>query len=426
MSRAQIALAALLFAGPLLAAEPAPAAPADPLSRAADREAAGWAAAAVSQDPPPIQNAEGSPIVFTAAYTGEAWRGARGARQGSRYLDNLDLALTLDAERALGWTGATILVSGLYNNGRSLSGDLIGDAQGISNIETDERAVRLFEAWVEQRLLSDRVSLKAGLYDLNSEFDTTETGGLFINPSHGIGPDFSQSGRNGPSIFPVTSLAFRIESQVSDRWLLRAVVLDAVPGDPRRPGRTAVSLSKDEGALVAAELNHVTENMKIALGHWRYTGRFEPVSSDQVIEGPPARTGNKGVYVLAERRLTREAGEDQGLSGFLRFGIADEAFNPIGRYLGGGLVYSGPLSGRDQDRIGLAVGVVEFGSPYRAAQESVGASVGPREVNLELTYRAPINAWLTLQPDVQFVLDPSGDPDLPNAVTLGLRFEVSR
>ena len=82
---------------------------------------------------------------------------------------------------------------------------------------------------------AERASIKFGLYDLNSEFDAIEAAALFINPSHGIGPDFSQSGRNGPSIFPLTSLALRADYKLDDHWLVRAVILDAFQVIPSVP-----------------------------------------------------------------------------------------------------------------------------------------------------------------------------------------------
>ena len=39
--------------------------------------------------------------------------------------------------------------------------------------------------------LNEKVSVLTCLYNLNSEFDVIETAGLFINSSHGIGPDYS-------------------------------------------------------------------------------------------------------------------------------------------------------------------------------------------------------------------------------------------
>ena len=74
---------------------------------------------------------------------------------------------------------------------------------------------------------------------------------LFVNPAHGIGTDFSQSGSNGPSIFPVTSLALRLQYRASASTSLRLAVLDGVPGDPDRPGHTAIKLGGGDRALLA-------------------------------------------------------------------------------------------------------------------------------------------------------------------------------
>ena len=369
---------------------------------------------------------EAAAVELAIAYTADIWRNARGgARKGWRYLDNLDLTLAVDAERALGWNGATIFLHGLYNNGESLTDDLVGDFQVVSNIDAGVRAARLYEAWIEQRLADGRLSFKAGLYDLNSEFDTTQSGGLFLNSSHGVGSDFSQSGENGPSIFPVTSLAFRAEYRLAEQWLARAAVLDGVPGDPARPRRTTVKFGGGDGALLVAELNYVDERTKLGIGAWRYTAGFEDILATQIGGEPVERRGNGGVYMLAERKFSAEAADvAQGLSGWIRLGLADDRFNPVRRYLGGGLVYAGAVPGRDQDQLGLGLGWVRFGAPFRRASALQGEPLTEGEVNLELTYRMPLAPWLVVQPDVQYVMDPGGVRGRGDALVLGLRTEI--
>src|SRR5256885_13040871 len=56
-----------------------------------------------------------------------------------------------------------------------------GDAQGVSNIEAT-RAARLFELWSEWAIGADE-SLRVGLYDFNSEFDSNATGALLDRKS---------------------------------------------------------------------------------------------------------------------------------------------------------------------------------------------------------------------------------------------------
>lgn len=359
---------------------------------------------------PPAAEEPAPAIDLTLGYTGEVWTNVRGgASGGGAYLDNLDLTLTVDAERAWGWRGATLFAYGLYNNGASIA-DRVGAAQGVSNIEAGVRAARLYEAWVDQRFAGGRASVRAGLYDLNSEFDVVGPASLFLNPSHGIGADFAQSGRGGPSIFPNTSLGLRGEYRLSEATLLRAAALDGVPGDPDRPRRTAVRLGGGDGALLVAEANHARGGTRIGAGYWRYTARF-----DRVQGGGGEVGGNDGAYLFAERRLTRS-----GLSGWARVGIADARINPVARYAGAGLVHAGPFRSRDDDQAGVAIAVAAFGGPYRRA----GASVTPREIILEATYRARVASWLTVQPDVQYVIDPGGRRDAPDALAVGLRVET--
>ena len=358
---------------------------------------------------PAAQGEERRPIEVEASYTADVWAVVSGGLDRDvRYLDDLSLSLDADAEALVGWRGAQLYAQLLYNNGTGFTETLVGDTQTVSNIETGTRAVRLYEAWIDQRL-GERLSLRLGLYDLNSEFDANETGALFINSSHGIGPDFSQSGENGPSIFPVTSLALRVEYAPAPGWRVRAAILDAVPGDPDRPARTAVRLRNEEGALLVGEIERRWEATRLTVGHWRYT-RDAP-RLDGTGEGRA-----EGAYVLAEHRLADGVGRAGPLSGWLRAGLASPNVHSIRTYLGGGLVLSRPLPGREEDALGLALARIGFGRPWRRLEGSEAS-----ELNLELTYRAQLSPHLAIQPDLQLIFDPSGVPGRGTAVALGLR-----
>ncbi len=160
----------------------------------------------------------------------------------------------------------------------------------------------------------------------------------------GIGPGFSQSGLNGPSIFPITSLGARGDLKVTENFLVRAAILDGVPSDPDRPKRNAIKLCKGDGALAVVELYYLDDSTKAAVGYWRYTGRFEDLRVAQPMAEPVKRGGNDGLYVLAERWLTREENNiAQGLCGWVRMGFANKTLNPVERYNGGGLPTPGLL-----------------------------------------------------------------------------------
>lgn len=351
------------------------------------------------------------PLLLQLTYTGEVMANASGGkRRGARYLDNLDIVFEADMEQLAGWTGAQVHLYGLYNNGRSIS-DLAGDTQAVSNIETGVSALRLYEAWIDQKF-GDAVSLRAGLYDLNSEFDSLDAAGLFVSSPHGIGTDFAQSGRNGPSIFPSTSLAARIQVNPAPGWRLRAAILDGVPGDPDRPGRTAVRLGGGDGALLVGELEAPLGEGKLLVGHWRYTATFD------LNNGGGTGQGNAGTYVRGEFPVIARGGRKT--DAFLRLGTASDRFNMFDFFAGTGLKFSGWVPGRADDEFGIAVAAAFTADSYRAATGAAAA-----ETAVEVTYRSQLTPWLAVQPNLHYVRRPSADPTVRDALVVGLRAEAS-
>ena len=339
---------------------------------------------------------------LSAAYTAEVWRNEGGVKDGWRYLDNLDVVLEADLERAVGWEGATGLVYFLYNNGASLS-ELTGDIHIVSNIEAGVRAARLYEAWIEQQI-GDTASIKVGLYDLNSEFDALETSALFIGSAHGIGQDIAQSGQNGPSIFPVTSLSARAQLQINEGLVVRAAILDAVPGNPDRPSRTAIDLG--DGVLAIAEADWRSGWLRLLAGGWRYSEKQDRV------DGQGAASSG-GAYLRGEACL--HGTEHCTIAVFGRAGIASGASNPYDAFLSGGLVYT-PSEG---EQMGLAVA--------RAIASNVPAIDEGRantETVIEATYARELTPWLSVQPDLQYVINPGVGPDTRNALVMGLRVSI--
>jgi porin len=392
-------------------------------------------AAASSQSPPSATrpHAEAShtthetpgPLSFEIAYTADTLGAVRGGLANDiRYLDNLDLLLTADMERLFGLPRSTVHLYGLYNNGTGFTDGVAGDAQGISNIETGIEAARLYEAWIEYTGASERWSAKGGLYDLNSEFDALEASSLFMGSAHGIGTDIAQTGRNGPSIFPTTSLSLRLQAQVGEHLVWRGAVLDGVPGDPDKPTRTAVRLGKGDGALLINELDYTAGRARLIGGIWHYTGRFENHAHDASSEPVVSKGSNAGLYLRGEALLGGDP-EQRNARGFFRLGKADGRFNTFGGFFSLGVTGTGMIRARPQDETGIALAWAETSRDYqRAAGSAPDCACAGREVVLELTHRVVINDTLAIQPNLQYVINPGLDGQADNLVAVGLRFEL--
>jgi porin len=366
---------------------------------------------------------------IAGSYIGESWRNTHGGlRAGNSYLDNLDVQIELDGERAWGIPGLEIFGSVLYNNGGAVSDDLVGDAQGVSNIEALKHW-RMYELWADWALGERRAaSLRVGLYDLNSEFDTSEVAALFVESAHGIGTAFALSGHRGPSIFPVTSLAARLRWQATPVFFAQLVALDAVPGDPDHPSSNTVRLDSDEGSLWVAEVGYASDQRlrKVAVGAWAYSAAFDDLLQSDAQSQPVRRHDNRGAYALAESRLWEGGSDDDvRVDGYARAGWANGRINRFDRSFALGVVATGLLPARPADRLGLALAIARNGGHYRRAQELEGTATDASECALELTYRAALGEWLTLQPSIHHVINPNTNPGRKDALAFALRFELS-
>jgi porin len=351
---------------------------------------------------------------FELVYFGDVLTNVSGGIEtGTRYLDNLDLTLEIDVPEALGTGSGTFFVHGLYNNGGTFSDELVGDLQIVSNIEAEE-AWRIFELWYEMG--GDTWSVRTGLYDLNSEFDVNETGSLFLHSSHGTGADLGQTGENGPSIFPVSSLALRGEVRL-DTFSARVAVLDAVPGNPEDAASNAINLNSDDGYLTIAELGvPLSQSARLWAGYWRYSGEFERLS------GAGFRAGNDGWYVGGEQRFLLGS---RSAAWFLRYGQAEEQLNKLKDYTGFGFVIDGLIGTRPGDQFGIAIASGRAGAPYRDSLKQAGVGAKRRETAWEISYRAQINQHIFLQPDIQYVQNPSASAELDTALIIGFRVEMA-
>ncbi len=347
-----------------------------------------------------------------------------GIKEGTRVLDNLDVVVNLDGEKLIGAKGTTAFVQFLNNNGGRPDGDLVGSAQGINNIETPQATGKLYQAWLQQNFYDDRISILGGLYDLNSEFYITDSSLLFIHSTYGIGTDIAQSGINGPSIFPFTSLAARLRVRPTNDSYIQAAVLDGVPGDPNNPSGTQIELNDNDGALLVAEAGYNPEGLKVAVGGWRYTERFA-THRDVDANGNTVNKHSQGAYILAEKKVYLEAqSKDEGLTVFGRLGFADESVNLFDYAWSAGMVYVGLVPGREGGALGLAMSGVHNSGDFMESQRALGANFDDAETAIELTYSDNLLPWLNIQPDVQYIVNPGTDPALDNAFVVGTRFAV--
>jgi porin len=391
-------------------------------------------------------------------YAADAFLPARGGLSREVVaLDNLDLLLHLNLDLLFGVKETSVRVHVQSNRGSSVSAR-VGDLQGVSNIEAP-REWRLYEAWIEHNIVARRLSILAGVYDVNAEFDVIPAAGDFLNSSFGFGPEYSLSGESGPSAYPLTSFGARLKARPAPALYALLGVSDGVVAVAER---SRFALGDGEGALVSFEAGYTRSvpavipvaeeplsrvrrgrgrgigrqlrrgrrwrigrgrivervHTKVALGGWAYTRRFQVWDPDESLGR------SWGAYLLGERVLYEAPNGTGGVSGFARVGTAADAVNRLDLYMGGGLVYFGALPGRPEDVAGLGIAYARNGSPFLRARRAAGIPMERAETVLEVMYKAQFGELFVLEPNVQWVMNPGMDPGVANALVFGLRGHV--
>lgn len=377
-----------------------------------------------------------------------------GIRQGAAFDGKTQVQMTLDLEKLVAWPGAKIVSSFYQIHGRDLSSDNIGNLLTVSNIAAPP-STRLGDLYIEQSLLDDVVNIRLGQFAADEEFLTSDVAGVFINSTFGWpGINASDLPGGGPA-YPYSTPGVRVRVTPDPAFSVQGAVFNGNPlGKNGDWGGTEFPL---EGVFAILEATYTTMPGKddpglggnFKVGAWYSSLRFDDLHMDDTglslanpdSSGVPAsHPRNFGLYASVDHQLWRTPGSaDGGLSGFVRFATAPQQDrNPIYVYVDAGLTWKGTFPDRDDDIVGIAFAWANLSHSLRSldadtiAFTGVSQPIRSSEMVLELTYQAPITPWLTVQPDFQYVIRPSGnvpnpiDPTttLGNAAVLGLRTSI--
>jgi porin len=401
-------------------------------------------------------------VTFSMTYTGDLQANTRGGiKQGAVYDSLLQPQVDLDLEKLIGWKGLTARISAVALAGPSLSSGYVGNLANVSSIN-GRPAIRLYNAWLQQNLAGDAVSVRAGLMNVDAEFFISSTASLFVNSTFGWPAILALDLPGGGPAYPLSAPGVRVKLQPTPELAIMAAVFS---GDPTgHDGSNSQSVMQPDGTLVSfnggvlaiaeadLSLNQGKDAKGIPItlkfGGWYHSStRFadqefdndglslaDPDSDDV----PRNHVGDWGMYGIIDTMLyAAPGGGGSGLSAFTRVAGAPDDENLVSFYTDGGLTYKGLLAQRKDDTAGIAVAYLRISNQARSLDldmRQFGDLIEPvrnQEVVLELSYQAQINPWWTLQPDLQGILDPGGhvanaDGHVrPDALVIGLRTTVT-
>lgn len=384
---------------------------------------------------------------------------AGGIKEGAAY-DGLTTAdLCIDLAKAAHWPGARIYAFGFQIWGPGPTSGYVGALQLISSIEATP-STKLYDLWFEQELLDKKIVVRFGQEGLDDEFMVPAYATLFLNSSFTY-PELAALDlpSGGPS-YPLAAPFVRALVQPTPEISLISGFFTENPapagaGNPQLSDRHGTAFRLDDHALSITELRYAPAFLKdhglpgvYTLGAWVATGPFadQRLGADGLSLASPQSSGiplthspDYALYVVANQMLWHKSKDDaQGIGVFLSVMHAPEDRNPISLFVTAGVNWSGPLANRPKDAAGLAVTYAGLGAAARQFSRDViyftgfGAPYASAETIIEATYLLQLRPWVSLQPDLQYVINPgAGIPTpqapapLKNALVVGLRLTVN-
>jgi porin len=363
-------------------------------------------------------------VTPTIAYTTDLMGNPIGGRrQGVAYAAQLYVDVFVDLGKLAGLKGLALDISGNWASGTDLSTDDIDNFFIVSQAFAGDR-LRLYTLYLDQALLDGKLDIKVGRFAPGDDFLSWPQYSFLVNIALNPAVFATQVNVPGFTASPIGTWGARIRAKPVESFSATAGIYYS---DPSRNllNTTGLDLGIDitgTGYLGIAEFAYYNNQEASAAGlpgTYRFGGYYDSNRFATFADPLTKRRGNWGLFVLVDQVVYREgppgSGQGLGLAGTF-VAAPDQSINTIPYFAAVGAVYRGLFPRRDKDALAFAVYYGAF-SRDLPGQKS--------ETVLELTYSLVLAPWLSIQPDIQYVINPNGRTNVKNALVIGAQISVT-
>lgn len=360
------------------------------------------------------------------------------------YTHEIVIGGQFDLEKIVGWRGASFTASFADGAGHNLSQN-VGNYFTVSESYVENTGV-LFDLYLTQKLLDDRLDLRIGRMSAGQFFATLPAFGLQV--SGGINGNPANLFSNAPFHAGITSTwAGVVKFKPTHDTYLSSGIFQATPrlGVYAYHG-TDFSIRPGDGILMMFEAGwkptfgaHEARppdgkgaGKEVAApadpglpGIYKLGGYYSNYTFDEFSGGTACNA--YGFYAMAQQmvwRSARDANHNFSLWGGLVYSPQENlALMPV---MGSaGAIWQGLVPGRDHDQLLFCWLIGNFSNDYGDSPANPSHEIPTYETVFETSYVIQLNKYLSIQPDVQYVVRPSGYGSIPNAWVIGMQATVS-
>jgi porin len=230
--------------------------------------------------------------------------------------------------------------------------------------------------------------------------------------------------------WPVSQWGGRVKVQDGVRRYLQLGVFDQNPENLDPDQALDLYRHGSEGVITPVEVGWVPDKGPGGLPGKYKLGAYYSSAEATDYEGGGTRGRRYGGYFVVQQQVSAPHGDRRGLTLFSQGSWHDPDTAYVARYLSAGASWRGPWQGRPRDELGVGLAYAEIGDAYvdsatagnpLVAGPGAAGYVPPQsdEWNAELYYGIHMTPWLTLRPNLQYLVHPGANDAVDDAWVVG-------
>ena len=368
-------------------------------------------------------------IVPTASYTAQLMGNPTGGQsRGFTYAGTLQASIFWNLDELFPLPGLSFNIGGAWSTGKNLSADHIGNLFTVQSAYTGPNNgtnnLTLGQLYLQQQLFSNSLVLAGGRLVPANTFATMPVLNNYLNT--GINPVPGALGLNDATFTsypPGVEWGAQAIYNITPSFQVAAGVFNTNQNSAEgSKGGLDFGLQEgNRGVLSVVQLNYFFNHAsgdgglpgQYTVGGFYDSNRFINLSKPD-----STKSGIYSIYGMFQQMVYRDgmAGSQKGLTVWGKAALAPKStVSTMPYFFGGGLSYQGPIPGRDADMGSVAV---IYGTLSRYIPRTTAETV------IEVNYQITINGWLSITPDLQYVIRPSGSKAIKNAFVLGTQMAI--
>jgi len=377
-----------------------------------------------------------------------------GLQQGTALASQLALGTDVNFGKLAHNGAGTLHFTFTAREGSSLSANAIGNVLQVQQIFGDGLTPRLTELSYEQPLFDGKLDVELGRLVTENDFVDGPT--YWGSNAWCVFQSLAICGTPIPILFnsgyvgsPSSAWGARVRVAPTKNFYLQAAGYQVNPTYAQRGEGFNLGFGGDTGTFLPVETGYTFTNENgTSIGNLRagayYDTSVTAAAESQVTRFVPATflnaalvppigfyRGRHGYWFLADHLIAGHAEPGStGTVAFVNYEGGDPETALITNFYDAGILQHGVFPGRPSDTLALGYAIASFNPRLRTLEQSLQA-VNPAvpitgsESMLELNYTVQVKPWLTLQPGVQYVMDPSGNAAIPHALVLELTTTIA-